>query len=394
MANLACSSNQALLQDELYARRLQSEELPHSFSGSYTSLAHRLEKYKLDSMLKKNSKPTRQDNQDDSVIIIDDDDDVEVTTNSEPSLSTFQTNLNRNKREIEELIRADEEFARKLQADLDKEYTNGIARQTTRNAAGTSSLSPTSSAFENSSTGSGRRRLNDHSDSLQSAYRILNRSTDQLNRAANVRSENFYGMHPSIEQDMFNLMARNISSNELSSTSRDPTTTMPVRLSQMSNRRRHHLPDQQEHRNRFEPATNHTHNIFQGANEASRAARQHALNFQNLSFIRQQNQRLFRQNLLFDNEQNSYERLLRLDERNVKMTVSKQEFESLGKFHFKKTTDDSDMNQCSICFEDYEPKSTLTALVCSHKFHSSCIKKWLNQSRRCPLCQKDAINGT
>lgn len=205
------------------------------------------------------------------------------------------------------MIRADEEFARKLQADLDKEYTTSLARHTTRDTAGTSSLSPTSNPFENSSTGSNRRRLNDHSDSLQSAYRILNRSTDQLNRASNVRSENFYGMHPSIEQDMFNLMARNISSNELSSTSRDPTTTMPVRLSQMSHRRRHHLPDQLEHRNRFEPTINHTHNIFQGANQASRAARQHALDFQNLSFIRQQNQRLFRQNPLLDNEPNSYE---------------------------------------------------------------------------------------
>lgn len=213
-------------------------------------------------------------------------------------------------------MRADEEFARKLQADLDKEYSTSAARQTARNSTHNtvraSTLSATSNPFENAPMASSsiRRRLNDHSDSLQNAYRILNRSSDQLNslRTANVRSENVYGMHPSIEQDMFNLMARNISSNELSSTSRNRATAMPVRLSQMGAQRngRHHLPGQQEHRNRLEQVANHS-NIFLGGNEPSRAARQHAIQFQNLRSIQQQNQRLFRQNLLFDNDPNSYE---------------------------------------------------------------------------------------
>lgn len=209
------------------------------------------------------------------------------------------------------MIRTDEEFARKLQADLDKEYSTSAACQTAHNSTHitvkTSTLSSTSNPFVNApmASSASRRRLNDHSDSLQNAYRILNRSSDQLNslRATNVRSETVYGMHPSIEQDMLNLMARNISSNELSSTSRNRATAMPVRLSQMGAQRhgRHHLPGQQEHRNRLEHVANHN-NIFL---EPFRAARQHE--FQNLRSIQQQNQRLFRQNLLFDNDPNTYE---------------------------------------------------------------------------------------
>lgn len=91
-----------------------------------------------------------------------------------------------------------------------------------------------------------------------------------------------------------------------------------------------------------------------------------------------------------------YEELLRLDEMNVKRGLTKEEFESLPKFDYK-SSNEIDGNEsdrtCSICQDEFENKAKLTALTCTHKFHCKCIKEWLKQSRRCPLCTKDAING-
>jgi hypothetical protein len=74
--------------------------------------------------------------------------------------------------------------------------------------------------------------------------------------------------------------------------------------------------------------------------------------------------------------------LVRLDERNVKTNITKEEFEALSTFQFKtikNCVSESDKT-CSICFDDYTETAKLTALVCSHKFHSECIRKWLNVS--------------
>jgi E3 ubiquitin-protein ligase RNF38/44 len=47
--------------------------------------------------------------------------------------------------------------------------------------------------------------------------------------------------------------------------------------------------------------------------------------------------------------------------------------------------------RCPICLEDYEPGEVLRALQCSHshKFHRSCVDKWLKQKATCPICQHD-----
>ena len=174
-------------------------------------------------------------------------------------------------------MKADEEFARKLQADLDKEYTENLTAARERINRRVEQVSPLSSssnlgANNNTASASSRRRLNDHSDSLQNAYRILQRSTDNL-RSNNIRSAiyNLPTIHPSIQQDVLNLMARNISSNELSSNSINPAT-MPVSLTQMTQSSgNNYLLGDQGRRNRFEPnevnqnrriQTNHNFNNF------------------------------------------------------------------------------------------------------------------------------------
>jgi hypothetical protein len=47
---------------------------------------------------------------------------------------------------------------------------------------------------------------------------------------------------------------------------------------------------------------------------------------------------------------------------------------------------------CSICLEEFTPKSTISILNCSHKhiFHSECIEAWLSIISTCPLCKRQA----
>lgn len=45
-------------------------------------------------------------------------------------------------------------------------------------------------------------------------------------------------------------------------------------------------------------------------------------------------------------------------------------------------------DNCSICLVDFEQTDTLTYLkVCSHIFHSCCLKDWLDKKWTCPNCR-------
>ena len=43
---------------------------------------------------------------------------------------------------------------------------------------------------------------------------------------------------------------------------------------------------------------------------------------------------------------------------------------------------------CSICIESYMPREKTIILPCNHKFHSNCIKDWLETELTCPMCRK------
>ena len=59
----------------------------------------------------------------------------------------------------------------------------------------------------------------------------------------------------------------------------------------------------------------------------------------------------------------------------------------------KKITKDiiknAEVKRCSICLEDYFIGKDISYLPCCHHFHSRCIKKWLLNSKKCPLCKND-----
>jgi hypothetical protein len=47
---------------------------------------------------------------------------------------------------------------------------------------------------------------------------------------------------------------------------------------------------------------------------------------------------------------------------------------------------------CSICIDDYDDKSEIRQLKCTHIFHIKCIDPWLlKESYKCPLCRDDTL---
>jgi len=42
---------------------------------------------------------------------------------------------------------------------------------------------------------------------------------------------------------------------------------------------------------------------------------------------------------------------------------------------------------CSICIEPFTSSQTNIVLQCNHKFHSHCIKEWLDKELICPNCR-------
>ena len=68
-------------------------------------------------------------------------------------------------------------------------------------------------------------------------------------------------------------------------------------------------------------------------------------------------------------------------------------FDQFDKVIFQKLeTDDQDEDQCSICISEYENGEAVLTLPCNHKFHASCIKQWLEQSVKCPLCNREVTS--
>lgn len=48
---------------------------------------------------------------------------------------------------------------------------------------------------------------------------------------------------------------------------------------------------------------------------------------------------------------------------------------------------DSGDDFCAICHEDMENPLTLAKLPCGHRFHRTCVEKWLIRGKlRCPMC--------
>lgn len=96
----------------------------------------------------------------------------------------------------------------------------------------------------------------------------------------------------------------------------------------------------------------------------------------------------------------SYEELLALEEQIGYVSTGLSE-ETISKcleksFYSSKTEHASQSMdievKCSICQEEYEERDELGSLKCSHSYHEACIKQWLLQKNKCPVCNISVIS--
>ncbi|XP_078427972.1 E3 ubiquitin-protein ligase MBR2-like [Wolffia australiana] len=50
-----------------------------------------------------------------------------------------------------------------------------------------------------------------------------------------------------------------------------------------------------------------------------------------------------------------------------------------------------DADSCSVCLQDYRIGEEVATLPCIHKFHTSCIARWLTRTNACPMCKNVAL---
>jgi hypothetical protein len=86
--------------------------------------------------------------------------------------------------------------------------------------------------------------------------------------------------------------------------------------------------------------------------------------------------------------------LLELEERNGK--VSKGLTENQKKAIPEKVwmaRSDAQEESCSICFDNFERRQKIKKLRrCGHEYHSTCLDKWLETEKRCPMCNEGVLN--
>jgi hypothetical protein len=69
-------------------------------------------------------------------------------------------------------------------------------------------------------------------------------------------------------------------------------------------------------------------------------------------------------------------------------TVRQDECLEFTKEEYNKIEGDKFENECSICLNDYEKDSIVSATKCNHLFHHDCIKEWSHYKDSCPVCRE------
>jgi len=86
-----------------------------------------------------------------------------------------------------------------------------------------------------------------------------------------------------------------------------------------------------------------------------------------------------------DVEHMTYEqRLDFLEDVHVGLTDELIQRYPITKFH-KKASEE----ECSICLCEFEEGQDILTLQCFHHYHPDCIKTWLKQNTKCPICQTE-----
>jgi len=66
--------------------------------------------------------------------------------------------------------------------------------------------------------------------------------------------------------------------------------------------------------------------------------------------------------------------------------IPKCDFSKIAEVTFEEEKNDDDL--CAICLDKYIKGEILSKLVCNHRFHKECTKKWLISKNACPICRR------
>ncbi|XP_020243201.1 RING-H2 finger protein ATL10-like [Asparagus officinalis] len=51
----------------------------------------------------------------------------------------------------------------------------------------------------------------------------------------------------------------------------------------------------------------------------------------------------------------------------------------------------TELEECPICQEQYEPGELRRILTCGHYYHMECVDVWLSSRRTCPECRREYL---
>ena len=91
-----------------------------------------------------------------------------------------------------------------------------------------------------------------------------------------------------------------------------------------------------------------------------------------------------------DPDNMTYEQLLELGDRMGKVSkgFTKEQINKIPSKGWRPGV--TKQTSCSICFEDFTIQNRIKLLSeCGHEYHDSCINKWLENEKRCPVCNKN-----
>ncbi|CAD8071479.1 unnamed protein product [Paramecium sonneborni] len=89
----------------------------------------------------------------------------------------------------------------------------------------------------------------------------------------------------------------------------------------------------------------------------------------------------------FQTDGMTYEELLELQNQigHVSRGLTKEQIKKIP----KKTVYTRQKDACSICQNEIVKLEKIRELKCKHSYHSKCIKKWLLNEKKCPICQTE-----